>query len=207
VYEPSKFRFLLLLAPLYSRIGKEDVERSIRRGELIGYISKNPGASFSTIRRDLKMGNGQLSGHLARLEKAQYIRSRSIGIKKCFFPWSFDLSKHPAEPGHQLQTKIMSILKKNPGLNQNDITQLLGIPRKTAGYHLSSLVVSEWIRIEKKGRENLYFPNGEGITPKHSLGIEKELVKPINESDEVSIQGEESKTNEEQSSIDEDTDT
>ena len=156
-YEPWKFRLLVLFLPLYSRINKEDLDKSIRRGELIGYIRQNPGAAFTIVRKDMMMGNGQLTEHLQKLESGNFIKSRKMGARKCFFPKDFDLSKIPPEAGHPIQKQIVNLLIDNPGLNQKELASVLGLPRKTVGYHLNSLVLNRRIRIEKRGRERRYF--------------------------------------------------
>ena len=156
-YEPWKFRLFVLFIPLYSRINKEDLDKSIRRGELIGYIRRNPGAAFTIVRKDMMMGNGQLAEHIQKLESGNFIKSRKIGAKKCFFPKDFDLSKIPPETGHPIQKQIVDLLIDNPGLNQKELASVLGLPRKTVGYHLNSLVLNRRVRIEKRGRERRYF--------------------------------------------------
>ncbi len=160
------------------------MDKSVRRGELIGYISSNPGASFSTIRQDLGMGNGQLSEHLSKLERTLYIKSKQIGIRKCFFPRNFDLSRIPPESGHPIQEKIVDVLKKNPGLNQKEMAGILGLPRKTIGYHLNSLVLNARIRIEKHGREKRHYladrkPGSAGLDDQGGNGKVQDQRKPL----------------------------
>lgn len=151
-----------MFLPLYTRIAKEDLDKSVRRGELIGYIRKNPGASFSSIRNDMMMGNGQLTEHLVKLESGLFIKSRKIGSRKCFYPRDFDLSKVPPESGHPIQGQIVDLLKDNPGLNQKELASVLGLPRKTVGYHMNSLVLNRRVRIEKRGRERRHYLNENG---------------------------------------------
>ena len=156
-YEPFKFWLLVLFLPLYSRINKDDLDKSIRRGELIGYIRQNPGASFTSLRKDMMMGNGQLTEHLQKLENGNFIKSRKLGARKCFYPRDYDLSRIPPEAGHPIQKQIVGLLTDNPGLNQKELASVLGLPRKTVGYHMNSLVLNRRVRIEKRGRERRYF--------------------------------------------------
>lgn len=56
------------------------------RDAIVGYLSTTPGAHFSKIRDDLRLGTGETQHHLRRLLEKNAIESRRDGDYKRFFP-------------------------------------------------------------------------------------------------------------------------
>ena len=158
VYEPWKYRLWSLLIPLYTRIGPKEIDKSEKRGEIMGYLRMNPGANFSTVKKDLGYGNGQLAHHLRMLENARRIKSRNNGTKKLFFPRDYKIPNgyHLSPAARSLQKEILDILTHSPSLNQKELAEILEKDRKTVAYHLNKLVKNGMLRVEKRGREKLY---------------------------------------------------
>lgn len=151
IYEPGKFKLLLFLIPLYTRINRDEVENSEARGEILGYLRQNPGAHYSILRKDLKFGNNKLAYHLDVLEKSGRIKWRNDGRLKRYYPRSYSI---PKEQGIKMQ--LMRLLKGSPGLNQKQIAVSLGIDPRTAANHLGDLQKEGKITIERSGRETKY---------------------------------------------------
>jgi predicted transcriptional regulator len=61
-------------------------DRSDARDAIVGYLSTTPGAHFSKIRDDLRLGTGETQHHLRRLLEKNVIESRRDGDYKRFFP-------------------------------------------------------------------------------------------------------------------------
>ena len=151
INEPWKFRLLLFLVPLYTRINQDEVENSVARGEILGYLRQNPGAHYSMLRKDLKFGNNKLAFHLDVLEKSLRIKWRNDGRLKRYYPRSYSI---PKEQG--IKDQLIRLLGARPGLNQKQIAASLKIDPRTAANHLGDLHKEGKITIERSGRETRY---------------------------------------------------
>lgn len=159
LHEPSRFKFFLMLLPLYTRLKKEDLETLENRKEILGFIKGRPGTNYTTIMRELGIGNGTLTYHLKVLEDNRVIKSREDANRKLFYP-----RDHRIVEKREL---ILDLLQTSPGLAQKDIVRILRMSRRKANRKLGELVALGKVRIEKVGRENHYFlvgmtPGGEG---------------------------------------------
>lgn len=69
---------------------ESDRERSDSRSEvpdaIRGYLSTTPGAHFSKLRDDLRLGTGETQHHLRGLVEAEAVESRRDGEYRRFFP-------------------------------------------------------------------------------------------------------------------------
>ena len=159
-HEPLKYLMLSALLPLYTRIHSKDIEDSVVRAQILGYLRHHPGANYSSIKRDLLFSNGQLTHHLKMLENAGRIKSQSHGVNKLFYPRDYRVpdNEFDISPSFAIQRNILDILAHNPGLNQKQLVGILGRDRKTVSLHLNTLSSKGRIRMEKRGREIVYFP-------------------------------------------------
>ncbi len=66
--------------------GSSDRSRSNARDAIVGYLSTTPGAHFSKIRDDLKLGTGETQHHLRRLISEGAVQSKRDGDYRRFFP-------------------------------------------------------------------------------------------------------------------------
>ena len=169
IHEPWKYRFFSLLIPLYTRTTtKVDSEA---RGEIMGYLSRNPGAHYNRMKRDLGFWNGKLAYHLKVLEDKRRIKSNEDGNKKRFYPREHLISK-------EIREKIIEILTHSPGLNQKDLVRILKMSRRNVGRKLNELVENGKVRIEKVGRKNHYFVVENGYT------LKRPVAQPITKDDD-----------------------
>lgn len=60
--------------------------RSDARNAIVGYLSTTPGAHFSKIRDDLKLGTGETQHHLRHLVSEGVVQSKRDGDYRRFFP-------------------------------------------------------------------------------------------------------------------------
>jgi len=96
--EIGRYRFQLLLLPLYSRLKKEDVLMHELRGRIYQIIVSNPGIHLRAILKEYQKDNIpalHISGlvyHLDVLEKNRLVRSVSDGYRKRFY-----MRGHPVE--------------------------------------------------------------------------------------------------------------
>jgi DNA-binding MarR family transcriptional regulator len=126
--EVGKFGFFSVIAPLYSRIKKEEVLDNFVRGQLFGHISEKPGMCFSELKRKVKRANGTVTYHLRTLERDGLIKSYRHGIRKVFFPSSMKVPKGYFELTKS-QRVIFKVIKANPGVSQRDISRNTGISK------------------------------------------------------------------------------
>ena len=150
--EFGKYRLLsLLIAPLYVRLKKNEVLDNYTRGQIHGYIIANPGDHYNSIRDALELSNGILAHHLKTLEREGLVQSMRDGMYRRFFPANAKLP--PEDEGHlNIQRRILSVIRQNPGISQKEISMKVGVSGPTVNYHVSVLASARMIRVEKEGR-------------------------------------------------------
>ena len=143
---------------------------------ILGYLRQNPGANYTTIKRDLGLHNGTLTYNLRFLEKERKIKSISDGRLKRFY---LTRTHIPSVVG--IKGEIIDILKEFPGSDRKLIARILRIHPRTAGKYLSELELMGKIRSEKDGKDTVYF-----AVPVNHGAFEKSLTTdkaPLNRSD------------------------
>jgi len=80
-----RFAALGAASPLVSSASAEE-GNSDARGALAGYVAATPGAHFSKIRDDLKLGTGETQHHLRKLTREGVIERRKDGDYSRYFP-------------------------------------------------------------------------------------------------------------------------
>lgn len=110
-----------------------------RRGQVYEYIRRKPGCSFSDMKEDLKIMNGNLAYHLAILEKGGLVRSQKDGRIRRHYADDF-------EPGmifdtffSRTQGQILHYLKVNGPTPLSNISASLGMSRQRVHYNLKRL--------------------------------------------------------------------
>jgi predicted transcriptional regulator len=79
----KRFAALGAATPLV-RLSTDDASEV--RDAIVGYLAATPGAHFSKLRDDLKLGTGETQHHLRRLEHDGAIEHRKDGEYKRYFP-------------------------------------------------------------------------------------------------------------------------
>jgi predicted transcriptional regulator len=69
-----------------ARLSRDDAGDSDARDAILGYLSTTPGAHFSKLRDDLRLGTGEAQHHLRRLERADAVESYKDGDYRRYFP-------------------------------------------------------------------------------------------------------------------------
>ena len=172
--EVGRYRFLLLLLPLYTRLKKKNVLDDFNRGRIMGYIETNPGVHYTDIMRSLGIGSGNLAYHLDVLEKQRFIVSRREGVYKLFYPrqqaanellppsserfFSTGFSRKNFKPS-DLEQKITSVIEEFQGISQVELAEHLGISKQSLGYHIKKLRRAGVITIKQEKGNTLCFIN------------------------------------------------
>jgi DNA-binding MarR family transcriptional regulator len=145
-----------LMAPLYTRLRKEEVLDQFTRGNVYGYVVANPGDSYGSIKGALGLSNGSLAYHLNVLEVTGYVRSARDGTLRRVYPSTMRI---PSNDGALKKTQqlILEIVRETPGISQKDIASLLGVSSPTVNYHMEGLLEQGIVRAERKGIRVRYF--------------------------------------------------
>ncbi len=183
--EVSRYRWFALLVPLFTRLTKKDIEKDIEqqnfRGRIYQFIYNNPGAHYSQIKKDVGIGNGQLTHHLEMLQSLGFIKGRNSGKFKIFcvrgmnFP---DKTERPVKLNMTQRSIVHLLFSTRELLSQKDIRNK--IPEKVSQQAVSgNIKILEFygiVRGVKKGTkryvqiqsqviikgDNLVIPNGQG---------------------------------------------
>ena len=84
-FEPVRHGLFLLLAPLYSRIRRNDVLDHEVRERIYQKIQTAPGMTIQELTTEAGVGWGTTVYHLARLEKEKLVVSRKFGSNRRYF--------------------------------------------------------------------------------------------------------------------------
>lgn len=160
-YWPTlRFGLTALLAPLYSRIEKDDVLTHEKREEIYGLIRSAPGIHAHEISEKAGIGWGTTVYHLRLLENHRLVVSKRSGRYKRFF-------LNSGAPGAQKDAygalrndtaaRIGQFILKNPGTTQKEVCAGLGLSPSLVSWHVQRLEESELVKKVKEGRRVRYF--------------------------------------------------
>jgi len=109
---------------------------------IVGYVAATPGAHFSKLRDDLKLGTGETQHHLRGLLEAGSLESRRDGDYRRFFPAGrFDEFEQTAL-GYLRRTTprgMVLALLRNPDATGADLADRLSVSRATVSAHAREL--------------------------------------------------------------------
>ena len=109
---------------------------------ILGYVTATPGAHFSKVRDDLKLGTGETQHHLRRLEGEGAIESREDGDYRRFFPAGRFSEFEQVALGYLRRTTprgMVVALLRNPDATGADLAAGLGVSRPTVSKHAARL--------------------------------------------------------------------
>ena len=112
------------------------------RDALVGYVGATPGAHFSRVRDDLKLGTGETQYHLRELEEAGTVVSRKDGdYRRYFLAGQFDELQQVALGYLRRETprRMVIELLRDPEASAATIADRLGVSRPTVSSHAADL--------------------------------------------------------------------
>jgi len=136
-----------------------ELELETRR-RIYEQVKKSPGIHFRELERRLKLVVGSLQYHLHYLEKKNLIRAQNDGDYVRYFVNDRSLKEN--------ERKILSLLRRsgcrhiliqlldNPGLNNKELCQAVGLSSTTISWHLNKLIEAGIIEKTKNGRINKF---------------------------------------------------
>jgi len=149
----GRYKYFTLLIPLYTRLHGDAVLDNFTRGRIYEHIRMNPGEHYRAIKKTLELSNGCLTYHLKVLETENYIKSRTDGMCKRFYPVGMKITK---DQPNNIQELILRKISEKPSITQKELAQLIGIDVSTVNYHINMMTGAGIIRSEKIGRTKHY---------------------------------------------------
>jgi predicted transcriptional regulator len=109
---------------------------------ILGYVTATPGAHFSKVRDDLKLGTGETQHHLRRLESEGAIESREDGDYRRFFPAGRFTEFEQVALGYLRRStpRGMAVaLLRDPSATGAELADELGVSRPTVSKYAAQL--------------------------------------------------------------------
>jgi len=148
--EVGRYRLLVLLLPLYTRLNRDEVLDNETRGMIRGCILADPGIHYKAIVRRLKLKNGTAAYHLRTLEREGFVRSGNDGRLKRFYPAEMKPTEAPPRLG-RLERIIFEAVREREGQSQREIARALDVPYPTISRYVNKLARERVLRLEKSG--------------------------------------------------------
>jgi predicted transcriptional regulator len=130
-------------SPLVGLASASEGERdSDARDAIAGYLATTPGAHFSKIRDDLKLGTGETQYHLERLAEDDVVESRRDGDYRRFFPAGRFTEFQQVLLGflrRETPRGLVLALLRDPDASAGDIADGLDVSRPTVSKYASKL--------------------------------------------------------------------
>ncbi len=151
--EPFRFGFLELIAPFYTRLSEEKIERDIReqnsRGRIYQFVKDCSGVNLSEIKSETDSGYGTTVYHLSVLLREGYLRSAVNGKQKLFWVKAeFPGAKEAALT--TLQQQILDLLKKQGRMTRSEVLKKLEFSRSTLYFNMDQLLSRGLVKEEKQ---------------------------------------------------------
>jgi len=152
----------LLLVPLYTRLRPDQVTDQFVRGQILGYVKANPGETYASIKRALRLSNGQFVYHARVLESQGLIRSVKDGANRRFYPVGMRIPREIQDLKlNQVQRIIYTIVMEYPGISQRKLAKMVNLSPSTVSYHVNIMTKIGVIERRRSGRLVLCFANGD----------------------------------------------
>jgi predicted transcriptional regulator len=130
------------LAGLSAGEARAATDRSDTRDAILGYVSTTPGAHFSKLRDDLKLGTGETQHHLRHLIEDGTIVSRRDGDYRRFFVADRFSTFEQVALGYlrrETPRGMLLTLLRHPEATGSDIASALDVSRATVSTYVSQL--------------------------------------------------------------------
>ena len=112
------------------------------REAILGYLATTPGAHFSKLRDDLKLGTGEAQHHLRRLADAGAVTSRRDGDYRRFFPAERFSAYEQRALGYlrkETPRGMLVELLRDPDATGQDLAATLDVSTATISSHAADL--------------------------------------------------------------------
>jgi len=136
-----RFAVLGAATPL-ATLRDDDGDESEVRDAIAGYVATTPGAHFSKIRDDLKLGTGEAQHHLRELLDAKTLESRRDGDYRRFYPTEQFSAFEQVALGYLRRDTprgMLIELLRDPDATGSDLADALDVSRPTVSKYAASL--------------------------------------------------------------------
>jgi len=130
------------LASLGTGEARAETDGSDARDAIFGYVSTTPGAHFSKLRDDLKLGTGETQHHLRRLLESDTLVSRRDGDYRRFFVADRFSAFEQVALGYlrrETPRGMVLTLLRHPDATGSDIAGALDVSRATVSTYATQL--------------------------------------------------------------------
>jgi predicted transcriptional regulator len=137
-----RFAALGAASPFAGLVSANEGSDSEAPGAIAGYVTATPGAHFSKLRDDLKLGTGEAQHHLRRLEDAGAIESRKDGDYRRYFPADRFSEFEQVALGYlrrETPRGMVIALLRDPELTGNDLAAALDVSNPTVSKYAGEL--------------------------------------------------------------------
>ena len=122
--------------------GSDHGSSSHVRDAILGYLATTPGAHFSKLRDDLKLGTGETQHHLRRLEEGGTVESVRDGDYRRFFPAGRFSTFEKVALGYlrrgTARGMVLALLR-DPSASGADLAEALDVSRPTVSKYAAEL--------------------------------------------------------------------
>ncbi|MDR9431608.1 MAG: winged helix-turn-helix transcriptional regulator [Natronomonas sp.] len=135
----KRFAALGAATPLV-RLSADDASEV--REAIVGYLAATPGAHFSKLRDDLKLGTGETQHHLRRLERDGAIEHRKDGEYKRYFPAGRFSAFEQRALGYlrrETPRRMLVALLRDPEATGSEIAAAADVSRSTVSKYAAKL--------------------------------------------------------------------
>lgn len=154
-HDGFRWRWLLLLAPLYTRLARDEILENGTREALYGHIEAHPGAHLRGLKEELGLHHGTLLHHLQVLEQQRYVKSVRDGMYRRYYVTGAAPRVEGADPtAEEVHRRVVAA----PGITNREIADALGKRPSLIHYHLARLEERGRVRREREGRVVRVFP-------------------------------------------------
>ncbi|MBW3581513.1 MAG: helix-turn-helix domain-containing protein [Euryarchaeota archaeon] len=158
---------LLLVIAAKVRLGyrierSELLEHPVRR-TIADHLEKNPGATAGELANVAGVAYARVCYHLAMMVREQALRVQRVDHRKRYFPYGApkpdeaELRTRTLTSPERMPGRILTFVRRAPGLTGSRLSRALGISPGHAHYHLSRLLDHGLLEARRKGREVRYY--------------------------------------------------
>lgn len=138
----------------------DEIFESEIRKKIIDTILKEPGIHHNDLLRKCKIHRGQLQWHLSVLIQYDIIRKEKLGQYSIFYPIHYEDQNSDSKKyllRSKQSTKILDLIKSQPGIYSSKIAHQLDLKRNSVKYHIDKLLKNNFIFVKTEGRRKHLF--------------------------------------------------
>ncbi len=140
-----------------SYLSLADIFENENRINILTQILNNPGIHQNELLRSCDLQKGQLQWHLDVLLKYHIVKKEKHGQYTLYFPITSSIESIENFKNLPIKSettsKILELIKENPGISSSDISRKINLARNTVKYHIDKLSKNNLIFFKEKGRK------------------------------------------------------